>query len=90
MVPFDVTPRTRVVYGPGCLSRLGALAVEIGLRRPLLVADRGLALAGHAARARGLLEAASLEVTVFEEFDQEIKAMVEKAAKEREEQRRNT
>ena len=26
----------------------------------------------------------------FEEFDQEIKAMVEKAAKEREEQRRNT
>jgi alcohol dehydrogenase len=71
MVPFDVTPRTRVVYGPGCLSRVGTLAAELGLRRPLLVADRGLGLAGHAARARGLLAAAGLEPAVFEEFDHE-------------------
>ncbi len=71
MGPFDFTPRTRVVYGPGCLSRLGALAAELRLRRPLLVSDQGLARSGHAARGRSLLEAAGLDVWVFEEFDQE-------------------
>ncbi len=71
MESFDFAPRTRVVYGPGSLSRLGALAAEIGLCRPLLVSDRGLARAGHAARARGLLEAAGLGVALFEELDHE-------------------
>ncbi|HET7294018.1 MAG TPA: iron-containing alcohol dehydrogenase [Vicinamibacteria bacterium] len=71
MKPFDLQPRTRVVYGGGCLERLGALARELGLRRPLLVTDPGLEQAGHAERARRALEAAGLEVAAFADIDHE-------------------
>jgi choline dehydrogenase len=37
---------TRLVHGPGALVRLGELQRELGIRRPLLVTDRGVAAAG--------------------------------------------
>ncbi len=61
---FDWTPRTRLVAGPGSLMRLGALAAELGARRVLLVTDRGIVAAGHAARAVQSLEAAGLNVVI--------------------------
>ena len=64
--PFDWHPRTRIVFGPGSLGKVGALASEIGARRTLLVTDRGIVAAGHAERARAALEAAGVAVTIFD------------------------
>jgi choline dehydrogenase len=58
---------TRIVHGPGALARLGELATEFGMRRPLLVTDAGVLAAGLAVRALEQLEAAGLDVTVFDE-----------------------
>jgi alcohol dehydrogenase len=66
---FDFTLRTRLVFGPGSLARLGELARELGFRRPLLVADPGLVATGHVARARQALESAGLAVETFHAFD---------------------
>ena len=49
---FDATPRTRLVFGPGTVARLGALAQELGSTRALIVTDLGIIHAGHAQRAR--------------------------------------
>lgn len=64
--PFDVTPRTRLVFGAGALARLGELARELGGRRVLLVTDRGLVNAGHAAKAEAALSPHVEHVTVFD------------------------
>src|SRR5262245_50170779 len=71
MQPFDLSPRTRVVFGPGSLRRLGELAAELGFRRCLLVADPGLVSAGHAGRAREHLAAAGIETVSFHGFGAE-------------------
>ena len=69
MQPFDFQLRTRLVYGAGALARLGALACELGFRRTLLVADRGLVSSGHVEEATEVLAASSIEVVPFHEFD---------------------
>ena len=63
---FNSQSRTRVVSGPGCLDRLGALACELRAKKILLVTDAGIVAAGYAARARQNLVAAGLLVTVFD------------------------
>jgi len=78
---FDYVGRTRLVFGPGTLDRLGDLAREAGFRRTLLVSDPGLQSAGHPERARRLLEQAGIEVTPFHDFAAEPdSAMVETGA----------
>ena len=42
---------TRIVHGQGAISRLGEIVEELGVRRPLLVTDGGVAAAGLAAKA---------------------------------------
>jgi alcohol dehydrogenase len=69
MVPFDFTPRTRILFGHGVFSRLGHLAHDLGFRRTLLVADRGVVEAGHVASAIRQLEAAKIEAHPFHDFD---------------------
>jgi alcohol dehydrogenase len=66
IIGFDSHPRTRVVYGLNAVDRLGELARELGARKVLLVTDAGLAAAGHEAHAIRALEAAALEVVVFD------------------------
>jgi alcohol dehydrogenase len=66
---FDYQPRTRIVFGEGTLARLGQLAAELGFRRTLLVADRGLIDAGHAGHAIGSLSEAGVETVTFHDFD---------------------
>jgi alcohol dehydrogenase len=68
MVPFEFQPRTRLVFGQGSIERLGPLARDLSFRRTLLVADRGLVQAGHAATAVQSLEAAGIEITPYHEF----------------------
>ena len=68
MEGFDFVPRTRVVYGPGTLARLGELARELGFRRPLLVSDRGLVSAGYVATATRSLADAGVSAVPFHDF----------------------
>jgi alcohol dehydrogenase len=68
--PFDYHSPTRVVYGPGTISRLGELARELGATRVLLVTDPGLEAAGHPQRAIGSLREAGLQVFVFDGVEQ--------------------
>ena len=49
---------TRLVHGPGALSRLGDIVSELGIERPLLVTDPGVAAAGLAERALERLDGA--------------------------------
>ena len=64
--PFDSSPRTRLVFGPGTLERVGALARELGAKRALVVTDRGIVAAGHVARAAASLEAAGVAVVLYD------------------------
>ena len=59
---FDHQPRTRIVFGPGVLGRLGSLARELGATCALIVTDRGIVAAGHARRATASLEEAGIRV----------------------------
>ena len=51
---FDYQPRTRVVFGVNSIKRVGELAKTLDARRVLLVTDRGIVAAGHAARVQRL------------------------------------
>lgn len=66
---FDFQSRTRVIFGSGALSRLGQLARELGFRRSLLVADRGMLDCGYVEKASSLLKEAGVEVEAFHDFD---------------------
>jgi alcohol dehydrogenase len=68
VTPFDFEPLNRVVFGPGCLGRLGEFARDLGGRRVLLVTDPGLEAAGHPQRAAGFLSSAGLDVFTFDEI----------------------
>jgi alcohol dehydrogenase len=65
MVPFEFNPRTRAIFGPGCVERVGTAARDLKFQRVLLVADQGLVEAGHVTRVRRSLEAASMTVFPF-------------------------
>jgi alcohol dehydrogenase len=68
MLPMllEFPSRTRVVFGPGSIDRIGELTCELGARHVLLVTDPGIVAAGHASRALKKLESAGLSVTLFD------------------------
>jgi alcohol dehydrogenase len=66
LTPFDYTPRTRLIFGPDSLERVGEVARELGAKRALLVTDAGIVAAGHAGRAVGFIAAAGLQVEVYD------------------------
>ena len=70
MVPFDFHARTRVVFGAGVVESLGRLARELGFRRTLLVADRGLVETGFVDVALRTLAASGIQTFPFDEFGQ--------------------
>jgi alcohol dehydrogenase len=69
MKSFDFQPRTRVIFGAGVINELGKLATELGFRRTLLVADRGLVASGHVDEALAPLRAVGVEVIRFHDFE---------------------
>jgi alcohol dehydrogenase len=69
MKPFDLTLRTRVVFGDGALDELGSLGRELGFTRALVVADTGIRATGLVDRAARLLEAAGIAPAFFHDFD---------------------
>ena len=62
--PVDLKTDIRVVRGEGTLGQIGVLAKELGFSRTLLVADPGLAKAGHLAHAHAFLDAWSAVVVL--------------------------
>lgn len=66
MLSFDFQPRTRIVFGPGKVELLGALAGELGARRALVVSDPGIVAAGHAERGMESLRKAGVEPFLFD------------------------
>ncbi|MEK6300777.1 MAG: iron-containing alcohol dehydrogenase [Acidobacteriota bacterium] len=69
MEPFDFQSRTRLIFGEGSLERLGALASELGFRRTLIVADKGIVACGYVETATKLLANAGTTAFTFHEFD---------------------
>jgi alcohol dehydrogenase len=69
MEPFDLELRTRVIFGPGSLNRLGEVSRALGFTRTLIVSDKGLLSTGVAERAKALLSAAGIECWTFHDFD---------------------
>jgi alcohol dehydrogenase len=67
---IDWQPRTRLIFGPGVVGRVGPLARELELRHVLLVCDEGIVRAGYADRVQALLEGAGLRVTRFSAFSE--------------------
>lgn len=66
MLSFDFQLPTRIVFGPGTLSELGAIAASLGSKRALVVSDPGIVAAGHTPRGIASLEAAGLNVALFD------------------------
>ena len=69
MESFNFELRTRLVFGPGSVGRVGSLSEGLGFTRPLLVADRGLQEAGHVDRVSQILRDVGLDVVPFHDFD---------------------
>lgn len=69
MKSFDFQPRTRLIFGAGAIGKLGKVAVELGFRRTLLVADHGLVDSGHVDEAIAPLRTAGIEVIRFHDFE---------------------
>jgi alcohol dehydrogenase len=65
-LPFDFTPRTRIVFGVGAVDQLGTLVRQYGGSRVLLVTDAGIVRAGHVARAEHSLREVGLCVCRFD------------------------
>ncbi len=63
---FDWQPRTRLIFGPDSIEKVGVVARDLGGRRALLVTDAGIVAAGHAGRAVGCIAAAGLQVEVYD------------------------
>jgi choline dehydrogenase len=70
-MPFDVIRSyespTRLVHGIGAIGRLGEEARAIGMSRPLVVTDRGIAGAGILDEALDPLRQAGVDPIVFDE-----------------------
>ena len=66
---FDLELRTRIIFGPGTLSRLAEVARVLGFTRSLIVSDKGLLSTGVAERARTLLADVGIESWIFHDFE---------------------
>ena len=66
MTGFDFSMRTKLVFGPGSVERVGELVRSEGARRVFLVTDPGIVAAGHADQVERLLADAGLECRRFD------------------------
>ncbi len=67
MTPFDFSCPTRIAFGPGRVSELGALAALIRPRaRVMIVSDPGVIAAGHTQRGINALQSAGHATLLFD------------------------
>src|SRR5687767_8342218 len=69
MHSFDFQLQTRLIFGAGSIERLGEVARELGFRRTLLVADKGLVTSGHVEEALAPLGRYGIDVVRFHDFE---------------------
>ncbi len=69
MLSYEFEPLTRIVSGPGSLSRISSELEALGKKRVLVITDAGVVKAGLFARARDAL--GSRIAAVFEEVPQD-------------------
>lgn len=67
ITPFDIQPRTRLVFGVDSIQSIGELVSEYGGKRILLVTDPGIVRAGHAERVTDLITKAGHHVSRFDQ-----------------------
>ena len=56
----------KVVFGAGCISALGEIATEKGVKRPMVVTDKGIVAAGIAQKALDALASSGAEPVLFD------------------------
>lgn len=69
MEPFEFNNQTRLIYGETSFERLGEVALELGFRRTLLIADKGILAAGYVERGTSILSDSGITVYPFHDFD---------------------
>jgi alcohol dehydrogenase len=82
MEPFEFHSRTRLIFGEGSFERLGVLASELGFRKTLLVADKGMLACGYVESAAKLLADAGITVFFFHDFDSNPNTVMIEAGRE--------
>ncbi len=65
MADFTINTCRSIVSGAGSLGRIDTLCSALGIRRPLVVTDRGIVALGLADRVRALLEQAGAQLFCF-------------------------
>lgn len=60
---------TEIVFGAGVVACLGCRLEEMGLRRPLVVTDRGVRSAGIVERVSGSLSQSGIDAAVFDRVE---------------------
>jgi 4-hydroxybutyrate dehydrogenase len=60
---------TRIAFGEGAVREVPNHLARLGVRRPLVVTDRGVAAAGILARLTGVLEGAHVHFAVFDDVE---------------------
>ncbi len=61
---MDFQTTRRIIAEPGCIAKLGSLARELGVRRALLVTDRGIFASSLHTRATDALKMADIDFVV--------------------------
>lgn len=80
MTAYTFTTVARIVSGPGAALELDGLCAPLGIRRPLLVTDPGLVAIGLVQPLCHALEAAGLEVVLFDQVKEDPPESVVEAA----------
>ncbi|MDE0767686.1 MAG: iron-containing alcohol dehydrogenase [Opitutaceae bacterium] len=70
MDEFITRPSPRIAFGSGMLAKLPEFVRDVGSVRPLLVTDKGIRSAGHLDRALSVLKEAGIEVSVFDDVQE--------------------
>lgn len=63
---FETRPSPRLICGLGLLAELPKVVEELGGRHPLIVTDRGIAAAGHVARAGDAFASAGMPCSIYD------------------------
>lgn len=82
MTAFTFSTVGRIVSGPGAARELDTLCVPLGIRHPLLVTDPGLVAIGLVQPLQQALEAAGLDVVLFDQVREDPPESVVEAAAE--------
>lgn len=70
MTSFDFESRTRIIFAPGSLARLGELVRELGGSRVMVTSDPGIVATGHTGRGVEILRQAGLEAEIFDRIQE--------------------